>query len=104
VHTDLLNPANEVVGYRLRCCGCGRNEEFLLDHENNGYNEPYKNDLNLHKGDEFCIRLNYCPRKDCKLYNKHFHENEHRNEDPYKQHSKDSGKIEVEVLHKPHFL
>ena len=64
VHTELKSITDRFVGYSLKCCGCGKYNEFILDHHSNGklFSIPHK------KGIQRCIQMSYCPKKDCPLY------------------------------------
>lgn len=103
VHTELLNDAKNFVGYRLKCCGCGNVNDFMLNYKENGKPEPCNSEMNLHPGRQRCIRMSYCPHKDCKLYNTHCDRDSHKHCNCTDTHF-DTDKLIVEVIHKPNFL
>ena len=63
--SELLDDkVNTYAGFRLKCCNCGNVLTFYRDYTDNGTMPPLK----VHPGKEKCIKLSFCPHKDCKLY------------------------------------
>lgn len=54
VHTELFD-GNKFVGYSIKCCNCGKYDEYLLDVENNG--KPHRS---YRVGKQSCIQPSYC--------------------------------------------
>ena len=66
IHTEILNPMKEMVGYTLTCCNCGEHKKFLLDYKMNGVESDQS--IAFKKGKQHCIQKSYCSKKDCPLY------------------------------------
>ena len=65
VYTELLDYHCKFVGYSLKCCKCGAYKEFFLDYYNNGKIHP-----DYHSGEQYCMMLQFCNWKDCKIRGK----------------------------------
>ena len=101
VHTELLDRFNQFIGYSLKCCGCGKNINFMLNYEDNGdYINP---DLVRKKGRQTCYQKSFCPHKDCKLYGTCGKRKKYKKLDTHQQKDKDD-KIKIDLYEKPAFL
>lgn len=64
VHTEILDNHDRLVGYSLKCCGCGGYKEFFIDAQNNGKPHPA-----YHNGKQTCIMMSFCPHRECPIRN-----------------------------------
>jgi hypothetical protein len=99
VHTEIMNADKELVGYSLKCCGCGNYNQFLLDYITNGKRKklPYIN------GEEICIQPSYCPKVDCPLYKK-CKDKPDKNPRPTRNKEEINTNMDIHVFNKPKFL
>ena len=108
VHTELLNRQGRFVGYKLKCCNCGRVDTFYLDYPSNGC-PCVQREHDYIEGKDRCIQSTYCPRTDCKLYGKNALDDDSNEFKP--DHNSNKCPCEefeptatVEVLNKPKYL
>ena len=66
IFTELKDCEGNPCGYTLKCCHCGYVHRYI------GSPEDFidENANKVRQGDSYCIRLRYCPRKDCIYRNK----------------------------------
>ena len=61
IFTELLDECGNPCGYTLKCCNCGYVHRYIGS-PNNFIDE---NNNNVKQGESYCIRLRFCPRKNC---------------------------------------
>lgn len=100
VHAELKDIHDNLVGYSLKCCGCGNYREFMLDYKDNGKNIQ----RNFKSVNQKCLQPSYCPRTDCPLYGTCGRDDLSSYQKRKETSCVCDETVSIDIFHKPNFL
>ena len=100
VHAELIDKSDKLIGYSLKCCGCGNYKEFMLDYHDNGKNITH--DFRI--ANQKCLQPSHCPRKDCPLFGTCGRDDPSKYEKRKEDSCNCDNTVSIEIFHEPRFL